>query len=169
MIYIALGANLPSARHGAPRATLEAALNSLSAAGLRISARSRWHISAPVPAADQPDYVNGVVAVEPMVDALLEPASLLARLHAIEREFGRVRGARNEARVLDLDLIAFHDRVSDGADGGPILPHPRLLGRAFVLLPLQEIAPHWRHPGSGRTIAALVAALPPGSGTRPLA
>jgi 2-amino-4-hydroxy-6-hydroxymethyldihydropteridine diphosphokinase len=165
MIYIALGANLPSARYGAPRATLEAALESLSAAGLRISARSHWHISAPVPPSDQPDYVNGVIAVE----TALDPKALLARLHAIERDFGRERGALNEARVLDLDLLAYHDRVSDGEDGGPILPHPRMMDRAFVLLPLQEIAPQWRHPRSGMPIASLVANLAPGARTAPLA
>ncbi|HUC61967.1 MAG TPA: 2-amino-4-hydroxy-6-hydroxymethyldihydropteridine diphosphokinase [Alphaproteobacteria bacterium] len=157
MIYIALGANLPSARWGAPRATLEAALAAFPAAGLKVARRSRWYGSKPVPASDQPDYVNGVAAIE----TALAPRPLLERLHAIERDFGRVRGARNEARVLDLDLVAYDDLVRDGSDGGPILPHPRLGGRAFVLLPLRDLAPQWRHPATGTALADLIAALPP--------
>jgi 2-amino-4-hydroxy-6-hydroxymethyldihydropteridine diphosphokinase len=164
MIYIALGANLPSARAGAPRATLEAALDALNAAGIRVLRRSRWYTSKPMPASDQPDYVNGVVAVA----TALAPAELLARLHAIEREFGRVRGTRNEARALDLDLIAYDDRIDDGGDGGPILPHPRLASRAFVLLPLRDIASDWRHPATGETLSSLIAGLAPGSTAMPL-
>ena len=164
MIYIALGANLPSARAGAPRATLEAALDAMNVAGIRILRRSRWYASKPVPASDQPDYVNGAVAVE----TALAPADLLARLHGIEREFGRVRGTPNEARALDLDLIAYDDRVSDGKDGGPVLPHPRLASRAFVLLPLRDIASDWRHPATGATLASLISGLAPGSSAIPL-
>ena len=157
MIFIAIGANLPSASFGPPRAGCEAALRALEAAGLRIVARSRWYRSAPVPPSHQPDYVNGVVAIE----TALGPEALLARLHEIERAFGRERSIPNAARSLDLDLIAYHDRVCDGEQGGPILPHPRMAARAFVLLPLQELAPAWRHPRSGTPIAELVRALPP--------
>ena len=164
MIFVALGANLPSARFGPPRASCEAAVAALEAAGLRVIARSRWYRSAPVPPSDQPDYVNGVVAIE----TALAPAALLARLHEIERAFARERSIPNAARTLDLDLIAFHDRVSEGEEGGPILPHPRLAERAFVLLPLQELAPAWRHPRSGIPIADLVRALPPGQRAQPL-
>jgi 2-amino-4-hydroxy-6-hydroxymethyldihydropteridine diphosphokinase len=164
VIFIALGANLPSVRAGAPRATLEAALDAMHEAGIRIVRRSRWYASKPVPASDQPDYVNGVVAVE----TALAPADLLARLHGIERAFGRARGTRNEARALDLDLIAYDDRVSDGTDGGPILPHPRLALRAFVLLPLRDIASDWRHPKTGAALASLIADLAPSSTATPL-
>ncbi len=156
IIYIALGANLPSARAGSPRRTLEAALQALEKAGFRMTARSRWYRSAPVPASDQPDYVNGVAAGH----WDLPPEAVLDRLHAIEREFGRVRGARNAARALDLDLIAYGSRVSEGDEGEPVLPHPRMAGRAFVLLPLSEIAPDWRHPRTGEPIRRLLEALP---------
>lgn len=160
MILIGLGANLPSAA-GAPEATLEAALAALEADGVRILARSRWYRSAPVPASAQPDYVNGVAIVETPLD----PADLLALLHRIEARFGRVRGAANEARTLDLDLLAYHDRVSDGP---VILPHPRLHERAFVLRPLAEVAPDWRHPRLGQTAASLAKNLPPEADASPL-
>jgi 2-amino-4-hydroxy-6-hydroxymethyldihydropteridine diphosphokinase len=163
MILIGLGANLPS-DVGEPRATLEAALAKLEREGVRVVARSRWYRSAPVPRADQPDYVNAVASVE----TALDPTALLALLHRIEQEFGRARGAPNAARTLDLDLLAYRDRVSEGGEGAPVLPHPRLHERAFVLLPLVDIAPDWRHPRLGRTARELAVALPPGQDAAPL-
>src|SRR5215475_12146454 len=151
---VAIGANLPSPTHGPPRATCEAALAELSRRGLRIVRRSRWYESAPVPLADQPWYVNGVVAV----DTNLSPEALLALLHEVERDFGRERREVNAARVLDLDLLAYGDLVLNGAP--PILPHPRLADRAFVVLPLADVAPDWRHPVTGRSVAELRASLP---------
>jgi 2-amino-4-hydroxy-6-hydroxymethyldihydropteridine diphosphokinase len=164
-IYIAFGANLPSARAGSPRATLDAALADLQQAGFHLTARSRWYRTAPIPASDQPDFVNGVAAGH----WDLPPQEVLARLHAVERSFGRERGVLNAARVLDLDLLAYGGRVSDGSDGGPVLPHPRMASRAFVLLPLAEIAPDWRHPQTGEPIRRLLAALPAEQRAAPLA
>lgn len=161
MILIGLGANLPSAL-GPPEATLAAALAALEAAGIRILARSRWYRSAPVPASDQPWFVNAVASLA----TALDPAALLQLLHHIEASFGRERRRRNEARPLDLDLLDYDGLVQDG-EGGPILPHPRLHQRAFVLLPLAEIAPAWRHPRLGLTVAALIAALPPDQSAEP--
>lgn len=162
-MLIGLGANLDHPRHGSPRQTLEAALQALAGPDLVLRGRSRWYRSAPVPASDQPWFVNGVAAFE----TALEPAALLARLHGVEAEFGRRRGLRNAARTLDLDLLDHGGRVSrPGAL--PELPHPRLAERAFVLLPLAELAPAWRHPASGRPITALLAALPPDPGAEPL-
>jgi 2-amino-4-hydroxy-6-hydroxymethyldihydropteridine diphosphokinase len=165
MILVGLGANLTTAEHGTPREALTAALGALERDGLRVAARSRWYESAPVPLSDQPWFVNGVALVE----GDLGPADLMALLHRTEAAFGRVRQRRNEARVLDLDLLAYGDLVSDGTDGGPILPHPRMADRAFVLLPLAEIAPGWRHPVLGRTVAAMIADLPPDQAIRPMA
>ena len=165
MIILALGANLPHPRFGTPLAACEAALGELEGHGIRVIKRSRWYRSSPLPPSAQPDYVNGVVVVE----TALSPASLLAELHTIEAAFGRVRGEPNAARTLDLDLIAYDGRVSQGGRGEPVLPHPRLSERAFVLLPLREVAPAWRHPASGRTLAELIAALPAEAAATPLA
>ena len=162
-ILIALGANLPSPRFGAPRATLEAALAAIAAAGVGILKRSSWWESEPVPVSDQPWYVNGVASVA----TKLGPVQLLALLHRVEAEFGRVRGARNEARLLDLDLLAYGDRRRDGPEP-PLLPHPRLADRAFVLLPLAEVAPDWRHPLTGESLRQLIARLPAGQKIRRL-
>jgi 2-amino-4-hydroxy-6-hydroxymethyldihydropteridine diphosphokinase len=162
-VYIGLGANLPSPEHGTPRETLEAALRALAAHGLAIVARSAFYESEPVPVSDQPWYLNAVVEVA----TDLAPAEVLALLHSVENAFGRVRSVRNEARVLDLDLLDHRGSVCEGPDS-PLLPHPRLADRAFVLLPLRDIAPGWRHPVSGRTIAELLESLPEGQRIRPL-
>ena len=160
MILIGIGANLPSPRHGEPRETCEAALGAMAGAGIGITGRSRWYRSAPVPLSSQPWYVNGVARA----DTALTPALLMAALRGIETDFGRTRGEPNEARILDLDILAYGDTVS----GGVVLPHPRLHERAFVLLPMRELAPDWLHPVSGRTIDALIAALPPDQTAEPL-
>lgn len=89
----------------------------------------------------------------------LRPADLLSILHEVEAEFGRTRNIRNEARILDLDLVAYDDLVTDGATP-PALPHPRMHERAFVLLPLSDIAPDWKHPSTGISLPDLIAALP---------
>jgi 2-amino-4-hydroxy-6-hydroxymethyldihydropteridine diphosphokinase len=128
----------------------------LPAAGIRVVALSGWYASEPVPVSDQPWFVNAVMAVLTGLD----PAALLSRLLGVEAEFGRVRRAPNAARTLDLDLLDYYSRRCDAA--ALTLPHPRLHLRRFVLEPLSEIAPAWRHPRLGLTAAELIAALPPG-------
>src|SRR3546814_12669269 len=107
-----------------------------------------------VPESDQPWFVNGVASLR----TDLSPWELLAVLHEVEAEHERVRSVPNASRTLDLDLLAYDDRVVDGA-GGLMLPHPRLSERAFVLQPLAELAPDWRHPVSGLTAAEMLAEL----------
>ena len=156
-ILVGLGANLPSPVHGSPVATLETALHRLGEKGVSLLARSRWWESAPVPVSDQPWYVNGVAEVA----ATQGPEALLTLLHDVEAEFGRVRPYLNAPRVLDLDLLAYGDLVRAGPRP-PLLPHPRMAERGFVLLPLAEVRPEWRHPVSGRSLPEMIAGLPPG-------
>ncbi len=163
MILIGVGSNLQSARFGSPLDTGRAALAELEREGVALRRTSRWFESAPVPVSDQPWFVNAVAEVE----TRLAPDALLAVLHGIEERFGRIRRERNEARILDLDLLAYNDLVAAGPPG-PSLPHPRMHQRAFVLLPLADIAPGWRHPALGKSLSDLIAALPPGQIIRPL-
>ncbi len=159
MILVAVGSNMPGAGGASPKKNCERALALLEADGVAIIARSRWYRSSPWPRSDQPDYVNGVARIK----AHELPGALLLRLHAIEARMGRIRGAPNLARVIDLDLLAF-GRLVRGApsEGNPTqlqLPHPRLQDRAFVLYPLSEVAPMWTHPASGRTVEEMIADL----------
>jgi 2-amino-4-hydroxy-6-hydroxymethyldihydropteridine diphosphokinase len=163
MILIGLGANLPS-RAGSPADTIDAALRALERDGVEVMVRSRLYLSAPVPASDQPWYTNAVAVVR--TDRA--PRDLLRLLHKIEAAFGRERRRRNDARTLDLDLLAYDDLISRGGGDEPTLPHPRIDGRAFVLLPLAEIAAGWRHPVLGRTVEELIADLPPDQAADPV-
>ena len=131
MILIALGANLATERYGPPEKGLDAALCALEAIGIRVVRRSRWYRSAPVPPSDQPWYVNGVAVIE----TSRTPVELLDCMLGVERSFGRCREEHNEARVLDLDLLAYGERVDDDIAAGLNLPHPRMHERAFVLRP----------------------------------
>ena len=163
-VYIGLGANLPSPEHGTPRETLDAAVAALEARGLAVVARSPLYESEPVPVSDQPWYLNAVIEVA----TDLEAPAILALLHSVENAFGRVRSVRNAARVLDLDLLDCRGIVREGPEP-PLLPHPRLTDRAFVLRPLADLAPGWRHPVSGRPLTELLESLPPGQKIRRLA
>ena len=165
MIIVAVGANLAATGYESPLASCEAAVERLNGdADIRVVGSSRWYESEPVPKSDQPWYVNGAVAVE----TDLIPEVLLARLHVIEDSFGRVRRVRNEARPLDLDLIDYMGQVRIGAVA-PTLPHPRAAERSFVLLPIRDLAPDWRHPVTGERLAEMIAALPDeGGGIRVL-
>ena len=148
---VALGSNLEG-EAGSSLDLVEAAVARLAALGLRPIERSSWWRSAAWPDPTQPDYINGVVIVE----TTGSPRAVLERLHRIEADFGRERRVRNDARTLDLDLIAHGRTVLRAQDLS--LPHPRAAERLFVMGPLAEIAPGWRHPVTGETAAALALA-----------
>lgn len=156
-IFVAIGGNLAGPDGRPARTTCERAAAALARLpGLALLRLSSWYESAPEPPSGQPDYVNGVA----WLAGAIEPAVLLARLMEIEAAQGRKRGEPNAARSLDLDIIAMGALVRAAPD--PVLPHPRAHLRRFVMAPLAEIAPGWRHPALGQTARELAAALPGG-------
>jgi 2-amino-4-hydroxy-6-hydroxymethyldihydropteridine diphosphokinase len=164
MIYLGIGSNLSSEAFGTPVLNCRAAIQRLAEAGLAASVQSPYYETAPVPKSDQPWYVNCVVGI---AETKLTPTEAMTACLAVEEELGRVRTVRNAARIADIDLIAWHDRIIDQPPD-LIVPHPRMAVRAFVLRPLADIAPDWRHPASGVPIADLIAQLPPDQQIRPL-
>lgn len=156
-VFVGAGANLPHPTFGQPRQTLEAAFSELGRRDVTVKRLSPWYGTAPVPASDQPWFVNVVAEVATALNA----DDLLSVLHDVERGFGRVRSLPNAARLIDLDLLDFCGEIARGGPGRATLPHPRMGERGFVLQPLRDLAPDWRHPVTGATIQALLAALPP--------
>ncbi len=153
-LFIGLGANLTPAGYRNPREGCEAALVALKEEEIFLEQVSNWYETAPVPISDQPWYLNAVALARTNGGA----ETTLAALHRIESRFGRVRGVRNGARVLDMDLLDFDGQRNQNPS--LILPHPRMHQRAFVLLPLRELCPKWHHPVSGISINDLIAKLP---------
>jgi 2-amino-4-hydroxy-6-hydroxymethyldihydropteridine diphosphokinase len=175
-LLVAFGANLPF-EGGAPAETLLRAVDALAGEGLTLQRLSRFYATPCFPAGAGPDYVNAAAALK--AGAADDLASIMARLHAVEGRFGRERAQRWGMRTLDIDLLAVGDSVLP--DSGTqdrwrlmpceaqiratpdrlILPHPRLQDRAFVLVPLADVAPDWVHPRTGLAVREMLAALPP--------
>jgi 2-amino-4-hydroxy-6-hydroxymethyldihydropteridine diphosphokinase len=173
LCLIALGSNLGTGPAG-PADVLDAALLRLESCGFVIRARSRYFTTPAFPAGAGPDFVNAAVAATTSLDA----AQTLAQLHQIEAAMGRVREVRWGPRTLDLDLLALGaDVVPDlkthaywrdlpaelqqcTAPAVPVVPHPRLAERAFVLVPLLDVAPEWCHPVTGLSVRQMHDALP---------
>ena len=170
---LALGGNLPS-QFGSPIQTLQAALIHLNRNAVHIRAVSRFFQTPCFPIGAGPDFINAAVTIETEISA----QDLITELHKIESIFGRERLTRWGTRPLDIDLIGFESEVlpnasiwthwrelpaeqqAQEAPAELILPHPRLQDRAFVLAPLMDIAPDWKHPVMGRTVAQMFGDLP---------
>lgn len=151
MILLGLGSNLPWGE-ASPQHTLAAAVSLIGAFAPVLAASRLWRSPAwPDPA--DPPFVNMALSVL----SAERPDALLGRLHRVEARFGRVRGAKNAPRTLDIDLLDYNGLVLEGACDGLDLPHPRLHERDFVLGPIADIAPRWRHPTLGRTARELLA------------
>jgi len=169
---LALGSNQTST-WGKPAQTLSFAIETLS---IRLGIHpnvSRFYTTPAFPAGAGPDFVNAAIAFE----ADITPRDLLVKCHTIEEDAQRKRIKRWGQRTLDIDLIAGGDAVLPDRDAHQywrdlplaaqraeaptelILPHPRLQDRAFVLVPLLDVAPDWRHPILGQTVTEMCAAL----------
>ncbi len=155
-IIAALGANIPS-QVGKPKDTITHAISSIREAGIDVIDISGFYITKPVPASDQPDFVNCAITLASLKSA----KQLLTIFHEIEGQLGRTRGERWSARTIDIDLIAFgqavlpnqklwYELVNDPDPSvfinDPMIPHPRMHKRAFVLAPILDVAPNWVHP-----------------------
>ena len=156
-LLLALGANL-AGPWGSPRETLDRARRELSRAGLHILSASHIYDTAPLGPGRQAPYLNAVLQLQ----AHMAPAALLRLIKSIERRAGRRLGARWGPRSLDIDILDYGGRRLGWPRrrrqaGRLILPHPEMHKRAFVLVPLLEVDPHWRHPAlavAGRTLLA---------------
>ncbi len=155
MILIALGSSLPFC--GAPpQEVLRLAIRAIGRFA-RVEAVSRFYASPAWPDPTDPPFVNAAISVSTGLPA----DALLEALHGVENSFGRRRGRKNAPRTLDLDLLAYGRITGRGPTGrGPILPHPRIAERDFVLAPLCDIAPDWVSPATGLTPPQMLAALP---------
>ncbi len=168
---IALGSNLPTGEYDLT-SILNAALAKLDQMqGINVGSVSAWYRTPAWPEGSGPDFVNGAA----LIHSSLSPAAILQELHGVEKSLGRERNVRWGARTCDIDLIGADDlvlpdagTVSDWIQHGPdplrlpkelLLPHPRMHERAFVLVPLQDIAPEWVHPVLGNSVKQLVGAL----------
>ncbi|MEP4260235.1 MAG: 2-amino-4-hydroxy-6-hydroxymethyldihydropteridine diphosphokinase [Rhizobiaceae bacterium] len=171
---VAVGSNQVSAL-GSPLDTVLAAIDALKVNGVVIRKKSAIYKTQAYPTGNGPDFANAVVDCE--IDNTTA-AEVLQILHSIEAEFGRKRTERWSPRTLDLDLLAWGDSIepdektlkdwmnlppelqSQTTPNQMILPHPRLHERAFVLVPLSDVAPDWQHPVLGKSVQQMCDALP---------
>ena len=166
MILIGLGSNIIGP-WGTPRETVSRAIEMLGHKPLKLVASSALIETTPLGKVDQPPYINAVARIE----TRLQPLDLLATLREIERHAGRERRERWGARTLDLDILDYdglvlEPKASQSSDAVLVLPHPSISEREFVLAPIAELAPRWRHPVSGASAREMLMQLSPGDDGR---
>ena len=153
MILIGIGSNLSSLNFGSSIEICNYSLDILERRSIKIIAKSRWYETEAIPSSTQPHYINGVVSVATELNSL----DLLDELMCVEELLGRTRSIENEARIIDLDLIAYNDEIS--TSNKLTIPHPRAAERAFVARPISDIAPEWQHPVTGLSIQKIIEPL----------
>lgn len=172
-LLVALGSNLHS-DVGSPSETLQQAISDLENSGAVIRAKSRFYRTPAVPADSGPDFINAAL----LADAPWSALETITRFHEIEAGLGRRRTGRWEQRIIDMDLLAYGDEIrpnvatvrtwmqlpadkqQETAPGQLLLPHPRMHERAFVLVPLADVAPDWVHPITRHSVVEMRDALP---------
>jgi 2-amino-4-hydroxy-6-hydroxymethyldihydropteridine diphosphokinase len=140
MIIIAIGSNLISSKYKSSIDACEASIDMMLDHKITLVDKSSWYISEPIPVSSQPNFINGVI----LINTILNSHDLLIKLKAIETQMGRIRSTKNANRIIDLDIISYNDEITE--TNLLTLPHPRLADRAFVLMPISELVPDWRHP-----------------------
>ena len=173
MVVLALGGNIAS-DVGEVATTIGRAAADLSASGVEIVAKSKLYETPCFPVGAGPDFLNAAL----LCSTRLAPPALLALLHATETKYGRKRGARWSERTLDIDIIAMDgnvlpdtatfqawyglslDQQKCETPDQLIVPHPRLQDRAFVLVPMADVAPDWHHPILGLSVRTMLQQLP---------
>lgn len=168
---VGLGGNYPGP-WGTPRETIARAIRELGAAGVTVRAVSRLYETEAVGRAGQPNYINAVA----LIDTAMPPEALLRRLKEIERAAGRRGGSPWGPRTLDIDILDYKGRILRWRGGSPgfaragtrplVLPHPWIEKRPFVLGPLLDVAPGWRHPVTKKTARELMRAVSEREGGR---
>ena len=151
MIFIGIGSNIPAMGFVSPKATIRAAIDLFDDFGITLVRLSKFYLTSPVPASDQPWFVNCVAQIE----TSLSPVGCMTNLHHLESVFQRVRSVPNASRTLDLDLLDYNGLVI-GKQNTLRLPHPRINERAFVLFPLSDVCPNWVSPLDGSEIEELI-------------
>tara|TARA_B100001175_G_C19163066_1_gene473789 strand:- start:19 stop:513 length:495 start_codon:yes stop_codon:yes gene_type:complete len=148
-IFISVGSNIPKDKSLSLIDNCKKAINSLKKYNIFLVRVSNWYKTEPIPVSGQPWFVNSVIEIKTM----LTSKQTLNSLHEIESSYGRIRAQKNESRTLDLDIIDFNNEISNFS---PILPHPRMHKRLFVLYPLVELSPNWVHPILNQNINTLI-------------
>ncbi len=143
IIYLSLGANLRLPSYRNAMKVIESCKKKIYKSGLRITNSSNYWLTYPIPFSNIPKFINCVVKCIIVSKKANNPAILLEYLKSLEIEIGRKKKNNNISRLIDIDILDFKGEV---INKGLILPHPRMHFRKFVLNPMKEIAPNWKHP-----------------------
>ena len=156
MIFLGLGSNLPS-KNGDRFTNINIAISFLEAYGIKVIKKSSFYETPSYPNKKNPKFINAVILVE----TILPPIDLMSVLIFIEEKLGRKRSKKNDPRTCDIDIIDYNSQILNLRYNNLDLtvPHKKLSTRNFILFPLQEIFPMWKHPKTKENISVLVKKL----------